>query len=70
MTTPAIAHLLDGVTLSRFGLTRTEALRLGCCVRCRRDVDPSSLVDIDRMEWHLSALCPACYASITEEDCE
>ena len=64
-----IERALDAMSRERYGWTYSSARRLGCCVSCRRDVDLSSLSDLDRMEWHLSALCPACYTEATR-DCE
>lgn len=71
MKTPAITRLLDALSVPLRQMTVTEAHRLGCCVRCRRDVQLRELDDIDQSEWHLSGLCPSCYAALTPEDgCE
>ena len=54
-----------------FGITRPEAHRLGCCVRCRRDVEPSSLAAEDAREYEFSAICPRCWDEIfPESGCE
>lgn len=53
-----------------FGMTAEDAIRLGCCVRCRKDVNPRELSVIDQNEWHLSGLCPSCYDALTEDECE
>ena len=55
-----------------FGMTADEAHRLGCCVRCRRDVNPREMATLDQNEWLLSGLCPECFDYLTpaEDECE
>lgn len=45
---------------------RLTALRLGCCLRCGRDVPPYELSDIDEREYGISAMCPLCFFEVTE----
>ena len=71
MKSPAIVRFLDRLALGNFRMTVTEAHRLGCCVRCRRDVNPREYDVTDQNEYYLSALCPVCYVALTSEDgCE
>lgn len=73
MKAPAIVRLLDAMGLGVYRLSLTEAHRLGCCVRCRRDVNTRDWSARDQDEWALSGLCPTCYAALWDErevDCE
>lgn len=61
-----------GLAERAFGMTRPEAHRLGLCVRCKRDVSPAHLTDVDAKEYEFSAICPKCWGEIfpPEEACE
>lgn len=56
-------QILDALAvLAGFKHTRREALRLGCCAACGRDVNPAVLADDDQREYLISGICPACFA--------
>lgn len=69
---PALSRLLDVQASRLFRMTANEAHKLGCCVRCRLDVNLREMGVLDQNEWHLSGLCPSCYEALmpVDDDCE
>ena len=63
-----LSDLLDAMTRGVFAMPRTEALRLGLCLRCQRPVSAVDLAPEDRAEYAISALCPECYEAITPDE--
>lgn len=64
--------LIDDLAKEMYGVTRTEALGRGVCVRCASRMnldgeDPSilPLSERERAEYENSALCPSCFRAIT-----
>lgn len=53
-----------------FAHGRVRALVLGCCARCGGDVNPCALAPEDAREYRISALCPVCFAWITQDSAE
>lgn len=64
---PGLQTMLDGMAERQFGMTSARAQELGCCIRCRRDVSPALLTDIDRREYGMTAICPQCWDEIHPE---
>ena len=50
--------------LAEFPVTREDAVRRGCCVRCEDPIGPD-WTTTDLREWALSRLCGACFDAIT-----
>lgn len=72
MKTGPVDDLLDKISLELYGLTRTNALKLGMCVACKKVVK-GTLEGEDKDEWNISALCPDCFdmqTLITEGELE
>ncbi len=71
MKSPAMVRFLDALSLRTLRMPVSEAHRLGCCIRCRRDVNVREWDLTDQNEYYLSGLCPECYTALTPEDgCE
>lgn len=60
-----VDRLLFPETLG-FRYSREEALIRDRCARCGRDVERGALMDIDRREYEISALCPRCWDETAE----
>lgn len=52
--------------LANFPMTREEAFRLRCCVRCQAQMD-DDWTTTDLLEWNISRLCGSCFDAVTEE---
>ena len=65
-------NFLDEFATRLFGRTRTEAHDAGECIRCGIHVEPETWPDVDQKEYHITAICPGCYAVLLpdEKDCE
>lgn len=59
---------LDALSFRLYGRRLSDAIAARRCVRCWRAVGPEYMPDVDRMEWHLSALCPDCYQAVMPPD--
>ena len=49
----------DFMSLSLYGMSRTEALEKGICVSCK--TPPVGDTEVDAAEYKISALCSICY---------
>lgn len=67
-----IDALLDVIATELFGMSRSDALAKGLCVRCQLPVAGRDWTGGDVAEWGRSALCPECleavFASATTTD--
>ena len=59
---------LDAMTEKMYGITLSQAVNDNICVDCKQDT--SELDGIDRKEFLITGLCPACFDRLTdfEED--
>lgn len=53
--------------IASFRLTRAEARKLRCCIRCAAPID-DDWTTIDLREWDLSLLCGQCFDSIAPDE--
>jgi hypothetical protein len=56
----------DLVAEKVFGMKKSDALKYGICVACKRKVDLDVLKPIDQEEYCLSGICPSCFEEITK----
>lgn len=63
-----ISELLDGLTTGMFHLSRSDALRIGICVRCQQQVLPFDLEPVDRSEYAISGMCPECWTAVMGDE--
>lgn len=62
----ALTHFTDAIAEKVFGMKRSDALKSGICLACKRAVDLTILKPIDQEEYALSGICPACFEEITK----
>ena len=56
-----ISGMLDAISQSAFGRTRSEAIESDTCVLCGRPSDPASYRDErSRREFQISGMCQVC----------
>jgi len=61
----SLKDVRNNVAKALFGMTRSEALEISICVRCKEDV--FDLGGPDESEYRSSALCPSCFETITND---
>lgn len=60
-------ELLDKIgEIAAFGMSREQARKGMCCVRCQDPID-DDWTTLDLKEWEISLLCGQCFDRITED---
>ena len=70
MKSKEITGILDSLTASVFGVTRSQALQWRVCVNCRQPVRFKTMEPIEQREYRLSAFCGECQSTIFTEEPE
>jgi len=65
--------VIDAFTKRIFGISLSEALKAGVCVRCRRQMYAIPIYEAvvkskDMVEYNRSGLCPQCIKEIKEKN--
>ena len=63
---PEVEALLEKIAGSLYGRSRQDAFKCVECISCSKDC--SGLEGIDIKEYHLSVLCPDCFAKGCPEE--
>lgn len=58
----------DELARTLYGMSRTDALLHGLCVRCKQQALPACYSEAGRNEYRLSGLCEPCFDEIATED--
>ena len=64
---PTMQQVLDDMAEALFGMSNTEAVATGTCLRCKRvftSDDRAAWMEIDRREFAVSATCPTCWIEL------
>ena len=64
-----LQNLLDQVGKECYGVSNSEAIRFGICIKCKKDVKPSDFEDQDsKMKYKQTALCVVCQKGDNNEE--
>lgn len=67
MMAKSIKQLKADIGRDLFGMTPNEAAARKVCIACKKPVDLTMLSAVDRDEYRISRLCPACWNTLTAE---
>ena len=59
-----LPDLLNDVAIQTFGITRTDTLMKGICIKCKRPAKEHCHSIEGRTEYYISALCEECFDEI------
>jgi hypothetical protein len=61
-------NIMDKFSLELYGITRTQALQEGICVRCKKPALKNCQTEAGRKEFQISGLCELCFDKLTSEE--
>jgi hypothetical protein len=67
---PKNNNIIDKFSFELFGITRTQALQEGICVRCKKPALKNCQTEAGKKEFKISGLCELCFDEITSEEGE